>query len=330
MKLASKKNNTKDGELILVSRDLKQAVSAKHIAPNLISALENWGAVKPKLEELSDKLNKGALEDGVFAFKQQDAMACLPRTYLFADGSSFVKHVKLVREARKAPLPETLYTVPLMYQGESARFLSPYENIPQISFSHGVDFEAEIAVITDFVPMGTPADKALDKVLLVLIMNDVSLRGLIPQELAQGFGFFQSKPASSLSPVAVSPDELGSFWKEGRLCLPLNVHYNGESFGRANGKEMHFHFGELIAHAARTRDLQPGTLIGSGTVANEDTLSAGSSCLAEKRMLETIQTGTVSTPFMAVGDTITIEMFLPNGHSVFGRIHQMCVPFTPS
>jgi fumarylacetoacetate (FAA) hydrolase len=226
-----------------------------------------------------------------------------------------------VRKARKAALPETLLTVPLMYQAESGRFLAPTDDIPQVDASHGTDFEAEVGVIVDHVPMGVSAEDALKHIKLVLLINDVSLRGLIPQELAQGFGFFQSKPNSALSPVAVTVDELGTDWKNGRLHLPLNVKYNGEFFGRANGGEMHFHFGQLVAHAAKTRDLPAGTIIGSGTVANEDP-GAGSSCLAEKRTLEQINAGEIKTPFMKPGDTVEIEMTGKDGQSIFGRILQ--------
>jgi fumarylacetoacetate (FAA) hydrolase len=245
----------------------------------------------------------------------------LPRTWLFADGSAFIHHIKLVRQARKAPLPETLLTVPLMYQAESGRFLTPTEDIPQVDFSHGTDFEAEVGVIVDHVPMGISAEEALKHIQLVVILNDTTLRGLIPAELANGFGFFQSKPNKSLSPLAVTLDELGSHWKSGRLHLPLNVTYNGQFFGKANAKEMHFHFGQLIAHAAKTRPLAAGTLIGSGTVSNEDP-NLGSSCLVEKRMIEQIATGEQTTPYMKPNDTIHIEMLNENGKSIFGAISQ--------
>jgi fumarylacetoacetate (FAA) hydrolase len=321
MKLASLKSNGHlDGELAVVSKDLKSFVKATDIAPSLREAIENWSAVSSKLEKIYQDLNSKQIphakpvEESLFH-------AALPRTWLFADGSAFIHHIKLVRQARKAALPETLLTVPLMYQAESGRFLAPTDDIPQVDASHGTDFEAEVGVIVDHVPMGVSAEDALKHIKLVLLINDVSLRGLIPQELAQGFGFFQSKPNSALSPVAVTVDELGTDWKNGRLHLPLNVKYNGEFFGRANGGEMHFHFGQLVAHAAKTRDLPAGTIIGSGTVANEDP-GAGSSCLAEKRTLEQINAGEIKTPFMKPGDTVEIEMTGKDGQSIFGRILQ--------
>ncbi|MGE0632137.1 MAG: fumarylacetoacetate hydrolase family protein [Pseudobdellovibrionaceae bacterium] len=321
MKLASLKNPKNcDGDLTIVSKDLKKAVSATHIAPSLLRATENWLEVKGALQQLSDDLNAGKAQ-GTFDFDQNKVESCLPRSFLFADGSAFVHHIKLVRMARKAPLPETLETVPLIYQGECGRFLAPKEDIPQIDFSHGTDFEAEVAVITDFVPMGISSEDALDKILMCVLINDVSLRGLIPAELASGFGFFQSKPASALSPVAVTVDELGSAWKQGRIHLPLNVNYNNAFFGKANASAMHFHFGQIIAHAAKTRDLVPGSLIGSGTVSNEDP-AMGSSCLVEKRTIEQINTGEPKTPYMKVGDRIQIEMFDGQGQSIFGSIDQ--------
>jgi len=221
-------------------------------------------------------------------------------------------------------LPETLLTVPLMYQAESGRFLNPTEDIPQVDFSHGTDFEAEVGVIVDHVPMGITPDEALKHIKLTVLINDVSLRGLIPEELAQGFGFFQSKPNKTLSPIAITIDELGDSWQAGRICLPLHVKYNNQFFGKANAKEMHFHFGQLIAHAARTRDLAAGTLIGSGTVANEDS-TVGSSCLAEKRTLEQINEGQIKTPFMKIGDTVEIEMLSARGESLYGKISQKVV-----
>lgn len=313
-----------DGELCVISQDLAQAVKATHIAPSLREALEKWSDCEAELQSLSSELNAGKLTSGVFDAKSAKWRSALPRTWLFADGSAFIYHVKLVRMARKAALPETLQTVPLMYQGECGQFLDPQQDIPQRDFAHGTDFEGEVGVITDFVPMGASPEEALQKIRLIVLINDVSLRGLIPEELAQGFGFFQSKPASALSPFAVTPDELDSAWKEGRVHLPLKVAYNEKFFGDANAGAMHFHFGQLIAHAARTRDLAAGTLIGSGTVSNEDH-SKGSSCLAEKRMIETIEQGQPTTPFMKLGDRIQIEMFDQNGKSIFGQINQKVV-----
>ncbi len=320
MKLGSLKSKNLDGDLVVVSRGLNSVVRATAVAPSLRVALENWEECAPKLKKIYADLNSGKAKD-TFPYDPEQFHSCLPRAFLFADGSAFIHHIKLVRQARKAPLPETLTTVPLMYQAESAEFLAPTQDIPQIEFAHGTDFEAEVGVITVNVPMMTPPEKALDKVALICLINDVSLRGLIPAELAQGFGFFQSKPAKALSPLAITPDELGSAWKEGRVHLPLNVTYNGKDFGRANAGEMHFHFGQLIAHAAKTRNLVSGSLIGSGTVANENP-KAGSSCIAEKRMLETIKNGSPSTEFMNVGDTIKIEMLDSAGQNLFGTISQ--------
>lgn len=321
MKLGTLKNKKSlDGELIVVSQDNKNALKVPEIAHNFREAIENWNEVAPLLQKKYESLNKGS-EASSFAIQTDDLSSCVPRTFLFADGSAYIQHVKLVRMARKAPLPETLETVPLMYQGECARFLAPTEDIPQVDFSHGTDFEGEVGVVTDYVPMGTSPEEALKHIRLVLLINDVSLRGLIPAELAQGFGFFQSKPSSALSPFCVTPDELKEYWKEGRVHLPLHVQYNGKFFGKANASEMHFHFGHLIAHAAKTRDLQAGTIIGSGTVSNIDE-SVGSSCLAEVRMIEQIKTGEAKTPFMKAGDTVSMEMLLPNGQSIFGKIFQ--------
>lgn len=321
MKLGSLKSPlSADGELCVVSRDLKKAVKATSIVPSLREAIEKWSQVHAALEKLSQELNEGRV-DAAFPVREGDFQAALPRTWLFADGSAFIHHIRLVRKARKADPPETLMTVPLMYQAESGRFLAPTEEIPQMDFSHGTDFEAEVGVITDFVPMGSSPEEALSKIRLVVLINDVSLRGLIPAELAQGFGFFQSKPTKALSPFAITPDELGSSWQDGRVHLPLDVQYNGQFFGKANAGQMHFHFGELIAHAAKTRDLVAGTLIGSGTVSNEDP-SVGSSCLVEKRTLEQIETGQAVTPYMKEGDSIEIRMRNSKGEDLFGRIFQ--------
>lgn len=324
MKLGSlKSGKSLDGELCVVSRDLKTAVKATQVAPSLREAIENWNNVEATLQSLYQQLNNGQCANS-FAVNESDFHSAMPRTFLFADGSAFIHHVKLVRMARKAPLPETLFTVPLIYQAECGQFLAPTQDIPQIDFSHGTDFEGEVGVITDFVPMGTTPDQALQHIRLFVLINDVSLRGLIPDELAAGFGFFQSKPASALSPFAVTADELDGQWKDGRIHLPLEVNLNGQFFGKANAGEMHFHFGQIIAHACRTRDLAAGTLIGSGTVANEDA-TAGSSCLAEKRMIETIESGKPTTPFMKDGDTIEIKMLNLKGESIFGRIKQKVV-----
>ena len=322
MKLATLKSSTSlDGELVVISKDLKTFARAAAIAQSLREAVESWKTAAPALAEIYLQLNDQSYSRAEKITDDKIFHSALPRTWLFADGSAFIHHIRLLRQARKAALPETLLTVPLMYQAESGRFLAPTEDIPQRDFAHGTDFEAEVGVITDFVPMGTTAEMALDHIKLVVLINDVSLRGLIPEELAQGFGFFQSKPNKSLSPVAVTTDELGNAWKNGRLHLPLDVRLNNEFFGKANAGEMHFHFGQLIAHAARTRELAAGTLIGSGTVSNEDS-SVGSSCLAEKRMLEQINFGEIKTPFMKENDTVEIEMKDHNGQSIFGRIFQ--------
>ncbi len=321
MKLGTLKNpHRRDGDLVVVSRDNKRAVRATNVAPSLREALESWALSKPKLEILARELEENRRTDA-FEVHEEEFHSPMPRAFQWADGSAFLHHVKLVRMARKAEMPESLFTTPLMYQGGGDDFLAPTETIPQINFDHGTDFEGEVAVVTDFVPMGISPEEAVRKVLLVMICNDVSLRGLVPAELAQGFGFFQSKPSSAFAPFAVTVDELGESWKDGRVHLPLLVNYNGRSFGTADASAMYFHFGQLSAHAARTRNVGPGTIIGSGTVSNEDP-ARGSSCLAEKRMIETIESGAAVTPFMSVGDQIQIEMKDQQGQSLFGMIHQ--------
>ena len=324
MILGSLKAKSRDGELIIVSQDRRRALRvAASVTPSLREALEAWSVSGPQLQALAADLNAGRCSEA-FDLDETKCHSPLPRSFQWADGSAFLHHVKLVRMARKAPLPETLETVPLMYQGGSDDFLAPRDDIPQIDFSHGTDFEGEVAVVTDDVPMGVTPEEALKHVLLVMIVNDVSLRGLIPAELAQGFGFLQSKPSSAFGPFALTPDELGSAWRDGRVHLPLDVTYNGKFFGRADASAMFFHFGQLIAHAARTRRLRAGTIIGSGTVSNEEA-DRGSSCLAEKRMIETIAAGAATTPFMKAGDTIRIEMRDPSGVNLFGTIEQRVV-----
>ncbi len=321
MKLGSLKDaNSKDGRPVLVSKDLKKYVEVDDLVKSVLDAVERWSEVEKKLQTRYLELNSRMLPHAK-TYDENLMLSALPRTWLFADGSSFIYHVKLVRRARKAALPETLTTVPLMYQGECGRFLSPLEIIPQADFSHGTDFEGEVAVIVDDVPAGVTAEQALKHIKLVVLMNDVSLRGLIPEELSSGFGFFQSKPNSALSPLALSLEEFGISWKDGRLHLPLTVNYNGQFFGKANAGAMHFHFGELIAHAAKTRPLAAGSLIGSGTVSNEDH-SLGSSCLVEKRTIEVIEKGKAETPFMKTGDTVEISMRNEMGDDLFGRIYQ--------
>lgn len=331
MKLATL-NTGRDGTLILVSRDLTQAAPATDIASTLQQAIENWATVAPKLEERYAALNAGTAKD-TFALDMSALHSPLPRTYHWADGSAYLNHVKLVRQARNAEMPETFWTDPLMYQGGGDCFLAPTEDIEAVSEEHGIDFEGEIAVITDDVPMAVSPEQAASHIKLVMLVNDVSLRGLIPGELAKGFGFFQAKPASSFSPICVTPDELGDAWKGGRLHRPLTVHLNGEKFGEPDaGPDMIFGFPELIAHAAKTRYLGAGAVIGSGTVSNPDANGGpgkpigdggvGYSCLAELRMVETILHGAAKTHFMRFGDRVRIEMFDADGQSIFGAIDQ--------
>ncbi len=320
MKLGSLKSKSRDGDLVVVSRDNKKAARATDIVPSLREAVENWNHYQPLLQKLSDALNAGQLSSS-FEIEPSLFHSPLPRAFQWADGSAFLHHVKLVRKARQAPLPDTLFTVPLLYQGGSDDFLAPTADIPQIDFAQGTDFEGEVAVVVNDVPMGVSPEQALEHVVLFMIVNDVSLRGLIPAELATSFGFFQSKPSSAFAPFAVTSDELSEAWQGGRIHLPLLVDYNGKFFGKADAGQMHFHFGELIAHAARTRNLGAGTIIGSGTVSNEEPES-GSSCLAERRTIEQIELGEVKTPFMKVGDQVRIEMKNKKGESIFGAIEQ--------
>ncbi len=326
MKLGTLKTNEwGDGQLVVVSRDNKNYLPVPSIATSLREAVEKWTVCKPQLEKVYHDLSAGMIPDAP-PVDENIFHSPLPRSFQWADGSAFLYHVKLVRMARNAPMPESLSQVPLMYQGGSDNFLAPREDIPQVDFSHGTDFEGEVGVITDFVPMGSTPQECLDKILLFVIVNDVSLRGLIPEELVTGFGFFHGKPSSAFAPFSVTADELGTAWKDGRIHLPLLVEYNGEFFGKANAGSMHFHFGELIAHAAKTRHLMPGTIIGSGTVSNEEP-GMGSSCLAELRMIEKLNEGAIKTPFMKVGDTIKIEMRNENGQNIFGTILQKVVKY---
>lgn len=323
MKLGTLKSASRDGDLVVVSRDNRQAVRATGVAANLREALENWSEIEPRLQAIYKDLNEGRATE-VFAVNEEDFHSPLPRSFQWLDGSAYIHHIILVRKARNAEPPKTLREVPLMYQGGSDDFLAPKEDIPQVDFSHGTDFEGEVAVITGDVPLGVSAEEALKYIRLFVLVNDVSLRGLIPAELAGGFGFLQSKPSSAFAPFALSPEELGEAWKEGRVHLPLDVTYNGEFFGKANAGAMHFHFGQLIAHAAKTRNLKAGTILGSGTV-SEDKEGVGSSCLAEKRMIEKINSGEFITPFMKVGDTIKIQMSNAQGEDLFGSIEQKVV-----
>ncbi|MBB3232760.1 fumarylacetoacetate hydrolase family protein [Halomonas stenophila] len=338
MKLATLKTG-RDGELIVVSRDLGRAVRATEIALTLQQAIENWDELSPQLEALYTRLNEDHVE-GAFDLDMASLHSPLPRTYHWADGSAYLNHVQLVRRARNAEMPETFWTDPLMYQGGGDKFLAPTEDIEAISETHGIDFEGEIAVITDDVPMAVTPEQAAEHIKLVMLVNDVSLRGLIPGELAKGFGFFQAKPASAFSPICVTPDELGDAWQDGKVHLPLTVHLNGEKFGEPEaGPDMIFSFPQLVAHAARTRCLGAGAIIGSGTVSNPDADGGpgkpvadggvGYSCLAEVRMVETILHGEAKTPFMRFGDRVRIEMFDRQGQSLFGAIDQQVVQYDP-
>jgi len=326
MKLSSLKTTCdRDGELCVVSKDLSVAYCVPHIVPTLQKAIENWAQFEPALSEVYFQLNSGKLRD-VFTFDPKLMASPLPRAYQWADGSAYVNHVELVRKARGADMPENFWTDPLMYQGGSDAFLGPCDPIYVADESYGIDFEAEVAIITDDVTMATSAEDAAKHIRLLMLVNDVSLRHLIPEEIAKGFGFFQSKPSSSFSPVAVTPDELAPHWDNQRLHLPLSSYLNDALFGEPNaGIDMTFSFPQLIAHAAKTRHLSAGTIIGSGTVSNVDR-SKGSSCIAEKRMLETLAKGKPETTYMKFGDSIRIEMKNEHGQSVFGAIDQKVHP----
>lgn len=327
MKFATLKSTvSRDGVLCVVSRDLQRAVIVADIAPTLQQALEQWREVEPALLAIYDALNRNARKDA-FAFDPQKAASPLPRAYQWADGSAYVNHVELVRKARGAEMPVSFWTDPLMYQGGSDTFLGPCDPIMVADEAYGIDFEAEVAVITDDVPMGVRAEDAFAHIRLFMLVNDVSLRNLIPAELAKGFGFFHSKPSSSFSPVAITPDELGAHLENARVHLPLKSFINGKCFGEPNaGVDMTFSFADLIAHAAHTRALCAGTIIGSGTVSNYDR-TKGSSCIAEKRMLELLESGKSETPWLHFGDRVRIEMCDSEGQSLFGAIDQAVEPF---
>jgi fumarylacetoacetate (FAA) hydrolase len=321
MKLGSLKEGGRDGTLIVVSRDLASGVRATGIADTLQRALEDWSNTAPRLNALYDALNDGSA-DGAFDIDLAALAAPLPRAYEFVDGSAYLPHVERVRRARGAEVPESFYTDPLMYQAVSAGFYGPRDPVRVPSEDYGIDLEAEVIVVTDDVPMAATPEQAASHIQLVGLVNDVSLRNLIPNELAKGFGFLQSKPRSALSPVFVTPDELGDAWKGSKVHLALTTHINGEWFGAPEaGVDMQFDFAQLVAHAAKTRPLSAGTIVGSGTVANEDT-SLGASCFAEKRTVETLELGKPVTPFMSFGDTVRIEMLARDGASVFGAIEQ--------
>jgi fumarylacetoacetate (FAA) hydrolase len=336
MKLATYKDGSRDGQLVVVSRDLSKAHYATGISNKLQQVLDDWNFHSPQLQDLYDALNRAG--DGssasrarhAFPFDPRQCMAPLPRAYQWADGSAYLNHVELVRKARGAEVPASFYNDPLMYQGGSDDFLGPCDDVVCASEAFGMDFEAELAVITGDVRMGATPEQALDGIRLLMLANDVSLRNLIPAELAKGFGFLQSKPATAFSPVAITLDELTfqgeSAWDKGRVHLTLQSTWNGRKVGMCDaGAEMTFHFGQLIAHLCKTRNVRAGSIVGSGTVSNKD-WSHGYSCIAEKRAIETIQDGKPLTDFMKYGDTIRIEMKGPDGQSLFGAIEQEIVP----
>ena len=326
MKLASLKTGGRDGSLIVVSRDLTQFVSAADIAATLQLALDDWQQTAPRYNLLHHDLS-GRRFWQAMTLNVEKLASPLPRAYEFLDGSAYLPHVERVRRARGAEVPESFYVDPLMYQATSAGFLGPRDAVPVVSEDYGIDFESEIVVVTDDVPMAVSADNAESHIQLIGLINDVSLRNLIPAELAKGFGFLQSKPRSALSPVLVTPDELGEQWQDSKLSLALHSTLNGGFFGEPEaGVDMQFNFAQLIAHAAKTRPLTAGTIVGSGTIANEDT-GKGASCLAEIRMLEIIADGKPSTSFMKFGDTIRVEMFNLEGESIFGAIEQNIVKY---
>ena len=329
MKLATYKDGSRDGQLVVVSRDLTQAAYPSQIVNRMQQVLDDWNYLSPQLQDVYDALNSSRARNA-FAFDAAQCMAPLPRAYQWADGSAYINHVELVRKARNAEVPESFYTDPLMYQGGSDDFLGPCDPIVCADVAHGIDFESEVAVITGDLPMGCTAERALDGIRLVMLANDVSLRNLIPAELGKGFGFVQSKPATAFSPVAVTPDELGDAWVKGRVHLTLQSTWNGRKVGMCDaGPEMTFHFGQLIAHLCKTRNVRAGSIIGSGTVSNKGVEKKGRmewpngySCIAEKRCIETILDGKPSTEFMQDGDTIRIEMKGRDGANIFGAIEQ--------
>jgi fumarylacetoacetate (FAA) hydrolase len=326
MKLATIRDGTRDGSLVVVSRDLKWAAPIADIAPTMQSALDDWKRSEPALREASEKLERGQLSD-VLLFDQSRVLSPLPRAYQWCDGSAYLSHAELVRKARNAEMPQSLYADPLMYQGGSDILLGARDPIAVADESWGIDLEAELAIVTDDVPMGVGADEARDHIVLLMLVNDVSLRNLMPTELAKQFGFFQSKPPTAFSPVAVTPDELGPAWDGSKLSLPLISLVNGRELGRPScSADLNFDFLALIAHAAKTRPLSAGTIIGSGTVSNRDR-TAGSSCLAERRMIEIVSQGAPVTPFLAFGDTVKIEMLDAQNQSIFGAIEQTVVKY---
>ncbi len=343
MKLATYNDGSRDGQLVVVSRDLQTAHYATHVAQRLQQVLDDWNYLAPQLQDVYDALNSGKTRHA-FSFDPKQCMAPLPRAYQWVDGSAYLNHVELVRKARGAEVPASFYTDPLMYQGGSDDLLGPCDPIVAVREDMDVDFEAEIAVVTGDLPLGCSAERALDGIRLLMLVNDVSLRNLIPAELDKGFGFVQSKPATAFSPVAITPDELGESWVKGRVHLPLQSTWNGRKVGMCDaGPDMTFHFGQLIAHLCATRNVRAGSIIGSGTVSNSGVTKStgrgthaqttmdwpkGYSCIAEKRAMETIQNGHATTEFMRFGDTIRIEMKGLDGTSLFGAIEQEVVPMT--
>jgi fumarylacetoacetate (FAA) hydrolase len=324
MKLATLKIGGRDGTPVLVSRDMKRMVLATSVVSTIRDAIENWARLEADLKILANKLELGEVES--MAYDPVLLASPLPRAFQWADGSAYLSHMRLVRKARGAEMPANSETDPMLYQGGSDGFLGPVDPIACVDTEWGLDFEGEIAVITDDVPLGCSREKAASHIKLIMLCNDISLRHVMRPELVKGFGFFQSKPASAFSPVCVTPDELGEAWTGGRINLPLITTYNGNEFGRVDaGKDLTFEFTDLIAHAARTRELSAGTIIGSGTVSNENHGEVGSNCLAEKRMIETIRDGEARTRFMEPGDTIRFEMFNGDGESIFGAIDQTVV-----
>jgi fumarylacetoacetate (FAA) hydrolase len=325
MKLATLRQGGRDGQLAIVSRDLTQCELVPDIAPTLQAALDEWDRLGPRLAERSAKLDAGPVPAHLMPFDPVKCMAPLPRAYHWVDGSAYVNHVELVRKARKAEMPDSFWTDPLVYQGGSDDLLGARDEVPFGDEAWGIDLEAEIAVIVDDVAMGTNPLDAGEHIKLIALVNDWSLRNLIPGELAKGFGFYQSKPSTSFSPVAVTPDELGSAWRDSKVHLPLVSRINGQNFGQPDaGTDMTFNFAQLIAHVSRTRRLRAGAIVGSGTVSNYDR-SRGASCLAERRMLEQIESGTARTPFLKFGDRVSIEMLDADGRSIFGPLDNQVV-----
>jgi len=324
MKLATLRNGTRDGQLVVVSRDLSVAMPVPAIARTLQAALDDWSRVEPRLQEVADHLAEGGAS-GAVPFDPTLALAPLPRAYHWVDGSAYVNHVELVRKARNADMPPSFWTDPLVYQGGSDDFIPPLGDVAVPSEDYGIDLEGEVAVITDDVPMSTDVTEAGSHIKLLMLVNDWSLRNLIPAELAKGFGFYQSKPATAFSPVAVTPDELGTDWDGGKVTLPLVSHVNGQLLGSPEaGVDMTFDFPRLIEHVTRTRRLRAGSIVGSGTVSNYDR-SRGSACIAERRMLELLEGGRTVTPFLRFGDSVRVEMFDRAGRSIFGAIDQRVV-----